>query len=179
VIDITQELKDKHALGGDVFALLSGYPASCFARITADALLLPPGFEDLQPEPFALPWTLFYDIRVFGETGEWHAWCQSGARGRREWSARFRRFDDINDRIEREYPILGTRVVERRNGWALRREQRGPAVWVPESIAGDAESRPVLRVWQILGVEPDSNGIMGVVDAAVAGFGVRKEGTDE
>ena len=117
------ELPDK--LGGRLYALIAGYPATFFARVEPGGFELPPDpkLDAFRGRGFALDWSLFYDIRVWGENGEWHAWRDD------EWFDRTRMFEDLKDTLDyRDYPILGRHDVREDHGWILRSERRGPQV---------------------------------------------------
>ncbi|MBZ5726956.1 MAG: hypothetical protein LAP87_18415 [Acidobacteriia bacterium] len=157
------ELPDK--LGGRLYALIAGYPATFFARVEPGGFELPPDpkLDAFRGRGFALDWSLFYDIRVWGENGEWHAWRDD------EWFDRTRMFEDLKDTLDyRDYPILGRHDVREDHGWILRSERRGPQVWVPaewpkRDVAG---KRPVLVVQPIIAAHPDT-GLYGVVDSVI------------
>lgn len=175
MLDLAEKLKSMPAtLGGQVYALVAGYPATFFARVNEDRFELPPDpkLDAFGSKGFALDWKLFYDIRVWGDSGEWHAWWEG------EWHARPRVFGKLGDTLnDRQYPILGTRDEKETEDWVLRKETRGPAVWVPTDWSGGkdrAEKRPVLVVVPI--IEPDKeNGLYKVVDSVIR----RGEWTEE
>ena len=173
-------------LGENVYALIAGYPASCFARVTPAGLDLPPDLSSLKKGPFQLAWSLFQDIRAFGEKGEWHAWYEDG------WHDRLLLFDGLKpeDMIDRLYPILGTRGSPGQGTWTLRTEDRGTSVWVPTEFAcaGKPNKRPVLVVTQIVKIGPTrgadgetvGNGLLcGIGDAAIRQFTEAEAGQDE
>lgn len=155
-------------LEGSVYALLSGYPASCFARVKPDGLDLPPPFRELQTAPFELPWNLFSDIRIFSESGEVHAW-RSGL----DWASRTRQAGEGETLRVRHYPVLGTRITGRDGDWTLFSEDRGPAVWVPSEHETGINKRPALRVIPV--IEKNETGVYGITDAMINGFAESKE----
>lgn len=153
-------------LGPSCLALVQGYPATTFARLNESGLELPPtlgGSGDL-------PWQLFWDVRAFGQKGEFHAWKRANG----SWKGRLRMTSEVPDRIERQYPVWGRPSGPAQNGWQLYSEERGTEVWVPEEAAQGA-SRLVLEVWQIVG-EPRElpeelrGGGLSIIDAMIVGL---------
>jgi len=178
VEDLSQLLAEMPGrIGEPAYALLSGYPAACFARLLPGGLDLPPDFIHLRKGPFQLPWTLFFDVRIFGPFGECHAWREGNI-----WRERTQQENEVphDHRLKHYYPILGTRVERIEGDWALRTEERGTAVWVPKEWAGDARQRPVLQIDQILKEDPDPEGpgLWGVADAMILGFELKEAGRD-
>ncbi len=178
VADMTGRLRDlRKNMSGEVYALIAGYPASCFARLLEDGLDLPPGCLELEnkTKPFELSWPLFSDIRVFNEIEEWHFWRDDD--GWHERPCVFGKLDP-EESIDYHDPILGRRLGKSYGNWVERTENRGPTVWVPAAFGGDKKKRPVLRVVQIMrenvhegpGEKVVQTGLFGIADAAIRGF---------
>ena len=172
MLDVAERLRSLQSkLGAPLYALLSGYPATFFARVGAGGFEPPPEttLEAFSGRNFAIDWDLFYDIRVWGHRGEWHAWRAD------EWCDRIRMFDDLKGEdllSPRRYPILGRHEGGEQDGWVLRVEGRGPQVWVPiEWFHGKGDRsrwRPVLEIWPIVEPEPQfDTGLYGVADSVI------------
>ena len=145
---------------GEVYLLLQGYPMTGFASVTKDRRLSLP--SDLLHQ--VLDWNLFWDVRMFGQQAEWHAWRNNvGA-----WNDRLAKPGAWPGAIERSYVLWGNTVSRAQGGWACCHEQRGAEVWVPEQVARNG--LPVrLRVLHRVEYEPHT-GLAGITDAMICGF---------
>jgi hypothetical protein len=143
------------ATGGQI-ALLQGYPYTGFARV-AGQLELPRPFV----APSAAEWDRYWDIRIFGPDGEWHAWKD----GMRRWQdRRFRAERPPQPENMRSYALWGTHV-EREHGWSRCWEDRGAQIWAPFPVE---ERELPLRLNMELIVERDAvNGLAEIVDSVI------------
>lgn len=141
--------------------LAQGYPFTGFVLLCdEDRLSPPPGVDAATFDD----WSLFWDLRLFGDLGEWHLWREADG----EWSGRLAEPEDPSwkDAIPREDVLWGSRnPSQEQDGvqWTLYSENRGAAVWVPPTgIEMMRFAR--LRLWQR--VDYDSHtGLAGVTDA--------------
>lgn len=171
ICDVAEQLsKLADSNEGPWYGLIAGYPASGFVRITREGLELPPEFNHPPVSGFNLRWTLFHDVRAFCEWGEFHAWREG-----HQWRGRILAAEQVDerDRMKRDYPILGRNWKKARNRWVLRKEDRGPAVWLPEELDRDPDVRPVLWIDQIL--QQNDVGMYGVVDSMIRRVGRPRE----
>ena len=145
---------------GRASLLLQGYPYTCFARIIeSGSLELPPPFRECPPN-----WDLFWDVRVFGPKGEWHAWRDGAGRW---WDRRYEAKESENE-IHRRYVLWGTAVEVTSDVWSCCYEERGAEVWVPFEATG--HRLPLrLKLKLLIDYEPET-GMAGVVDAVMCDF---------
>lgn len=145
-------------------ALLEGYAYTGLARIAGGKLELPPAAY-LQPGAGS-DWPLYWDIRVFGPSGEWHAWKDSSGVWR---DRRFSSNDKPRGIIQRRFPFYGTTVKQNGNWWCCS-EERGYEIWSP--IPVPAGKTLFLNALLIVDQEPDT-GLAGVVDTVIRGLEVK------
>jgi CRISPR-associated protein (TIGR03984 family) len=147
--------------GVPALALIQGYPHT---RLLDAAMVL----QSIQPNR----WEDFFDLRVFGPEGEWHAWnLGDGKWGIRWWKASAQ---DKKLQIDRKFPLWGNEAVanpvKREEGWALLREGNGAEVWMPEAIAdrppGAGNVVAILNAVELVGFDP-CTGLAGIVDCAL------------
>ncbi len=106
-------------------ALVQGYPATGFARVT-------PTRVDwrLSPDDGVFDSRYSSDVRLFGDLGEWHCWSVRSD----QWRGRLAREADegwVDSALARDYVLWGTRVDERMDGWTCVSEARGVRLWIP------------------------------------------------
>jgi CRISPR-associated protein (TIGR03984 family) len=161
ILKYRKEVSDNRA-----WLFVQGYPFTGFLVVEPEAesgvLRKPPGvtcsFEDL---------SLFWDLRLFGEKGEWHLWREDDG----EWSGRFLARGECSPHIERKDVLWGLPAEkkgtsEREEGtrdgvvWTRFTEDRGAAFWIPGQRLKKEPAR--LRLWQK--IEEDGAGLAGVVD---------------
>jgi CRISPR-associated protein (TIGR03984 family) len=157
---------------GPAYGLLQGYPATGFCSVENGGLLLgvsPSEVTEFDPE-------YYWDVRLFGNLGEWHCW-----RTPKGWFGRLatKSCEEWNDPVKRWMALWGSRVVSD-SDWHLLSENRGARVRVPQSWRRALEDKDLpilLEIWER--VEPESEtGIAGVVDAMVRGF-CHKDGSSK
>jgi CRISPR-associated protein (TIGR03984 family) len=158
----------------NVTLLIQGYPGSGFARIVNGKLELKLEPEETMDDPLAIVWSRYFDIRMFGDRGEWHLWQSNSG-----WNGRFRGVEEWpkTNRMDRDFALWGTLIEGPVQGWWRCSEERGPVVWLPEfALAGPGKNgrqqSGVLKIRQQ--VEFDDAGIAGIVDAMIMGFEVQK-----
>ena len=108
----------------EAWMVIQGAPGTGVARVKAGVLELKlvPEVREFVPERY-------WDIRMFGEKGEYHCWMTSD----RTWRARFaKQHDDPDWTITtiRSYPLWGTQN-KREGEWFRRSEERGTTVRNP------------------------------------------------
>lgn len=170
-LDLSTEWLVEHAAdvagaGAGACALIQGYPGSGFAEVCGGELLL-----GLSPRVDGFDPTYYWDVRLFGEKGEWHCWSDGG-----RWRGRLAKVVQDHftcDRIrERSFALWGSRVAQD-DGWQVCEETgRGVQVRVPRSWRAELSEKdlPVLlRIWERVEPEPGT-GLAGVVDALIRGF---------
>ena len=159
VTDLTKQLQTAISLVGiPSLALIQGYP---FTRLLDSVAVL----ESVQRQN---TWDDFFDLRIFGPKGEWHAWnLGNGKWGARFWDAEKQ---DKTLQLDREFPLWGNEVGRTENGWSLLREAKGAAVWVPQTAAveprGDGSTIAILNAVELVGYDK-STGLAGIVDCAL------------
>lgn len=140
---------------------LEGYPYTGFAVLHLDGTLeLPPPFRNE-----TLNWNLFWDVRVFSEIGDWHAWRLSDGK----WQARSKKPADFEYQRLRHFILAGNKPdKEPVDGWVGCSEASGVVVWLPARVV--EQGHPVcLKI--VEHVEPDRDtGLAEVVDAVFTGF---------
>ncbi|HLJ48966.1 MAG TPA: CRISPR-associated protein Csx19 [Bryobacteraceae bacterium] len=148
------------AVGGNARALIQGYPYTGFARVSDTGELTAPDVELSAPV-----WRRFWDVRVFGQDGEWHAWRG----GDSIWQDRDSRVHAREGRecIQRTYALWGS-DAEIHDGWTCCQEQRGARIWVPFDAWHIRRLPLEVEVQHV--VDFDENGICGVVDFFITGF---------
>ena len=143
----------------DACLLVQGYPATGFWVISEKGVFTPP---DESP---SLNWDLYWDLRLFGDRGEWHLW-RTGAGA---WAGRLCASGEWSEYLDRNDALWGTRSEKREvdgRFWTRLWEERGATVWVP----GEATELPVrLKVRRHIGYQPET-GLAGFVDAMILGF---------
>lgn len=146
-------------------ALLQGYPLTSFAVLRGDEWRLPPGM----PAVKSLKWDLFWDIRVFGDGVEYHAWRTSQG-----WF--WRKLDagklPAESPYEKSYYLWGNKLDgEVVDGWWCCSEDRGARVWIPVESKADPKGPLPLQLKMRCVIEKDpTSGLAGIVDAAIVGF---------
>lgn len=150
-------------LGGSCYLLVQGYPFTTFGRFLENGSpefppVVPEAGGFIAPDPVRVSWDLFWDVRVFGAAGDWHAWRSSGG----EWKSRLLKAAEC--RFERHYLLWGEETKDAGGGWICRTETRGARVWLPSDQAHATKLRVRLRI------DYDENGVAGIIDAALVGF---------
>lgn len=147
---------------GDAWLLVQGYPATGFWVATGEQILFPP--DGSSP---SLDWNLYWDVRLFGNKGEWHLWRT----GQGKWRGRFCTASEWEDFLDREDALWGTQVETKTadgRKWTKLWEERGAAVWVPFEVR--KEKLPVrLKIRRKVDYQPDT-GLAGFTDAMILGF---------
>jgi CRISPR-associated protein (TIGR03984 family) len=148
-------------LGEPALAFIQGYPETRLIDAgNAAAFVRPPN-----------TWEDFFDIRVFGPAGEWHAWNL----GEGQWAARHWKAADCDQELllSRQLPLWGNSVCKQteKDGWVCISEANGAQVWVPTTVAiqkTDGRNRPlvILEAVEIVAFEQDT-GLAGIVDFAL------------
>ena len=91
-------------------------------------------------------WTEYWDVRVFGEKGEWHCWRSGDV-----WRARYAAVEDWKDHEVRDYVLKGREIQGK---WV--QESGGARYYYPMPLADDLKNRP-LRLCAWLEVAEDSD----------------------
>lgn len=150
--------------GEVALALVQGYPFTTFARVRSNGTL------ELPPAPWSaqrVRWDRFWDVRVFGINGEWHAWKL----GNGQWYARLYAAPAGGEipygAIERCYALWGTDIDSQPEwgDWRRYSEERGAVVWAP--LASPATLR--IKTWLLL-TPDEETGLMHATDAVIRGF---------
>lgn len=151
------------------YVYLEGFPFTTFALLDAarEILDLPPPFRG-QP----IRWERFWDVRVFTERAEWHAWSNDGLR----WLARRRRLADVDNANRRRFALVGNRRGRSQDGWVHYSEASGAELWLPTQVA-EQRSDIALCVCDVI-ESHESTGLAGVVDAFFCGFEPLSAGTE-
>ena len=162
-VSVTDDWLVDHATEtGDfpVYLLLQGYPTTCFASIEeGTGITLPP-----KSPVSSVDWDYFWDVRMFGSQGEWHAWRHEPGR----WQARALLTADLSDPVPRDQVLWGARVEVHVDGWTCCSEANGVRLWLPFHV--EKHQLPVLlRTYHVVGCEEDT-GVAGFVDAMLTGF---------
>ena len=145
----------------EAVVLLQGYPATGFGRVSKDTLEL-----RLTPEVPVFDATYYWDVRLFGETGEWHCWRLPGG----EWRGRLAKPDEWRDTRKKQLVLWGPQQGRGtpEAGWICCEEPaRGAKVWAPS--AAPLPFPVLLQVLERVEVEKDT-GLSGVTDAMLRGF---------
>lgn len=156
---------------GSALLLAQGYPFTGFVVINKDdAMCWPPGID----AKLWNGWNLFWDLRLFGDRGEWHLWRTNDG----QWKDRLaspERPEWKDHHIARADVLWGKQKGSEENdgiSWIRYSETRGACVWVPEACV--EKDRPArLHLWQR--IECDGNGIAGVVDVMLRGIDSEEE----
>jgi CRISPR-associated protein (TIGR03984 family) len=142
-------------------SVVRNYPFTGFVLMRdMDRLSPPPGVD---PARFG-DWSLFWDLRLFGDLGEWHLWREDDGK----WTGRLAEATDPSwkDSIPRVDVLWGSRNLSQEHDgvqWILYSEKRGAAVWVPHTNL-QMKRFARLHLWQR--VHYDSHtGLAGVVDS--------------
>lgn len=162
-------LDHAHEAGDEPVLLVQGHPATGFARMAGGKLdfHLEPDVHEVGIE---LPWRLYFDVRIFGERGEWHCWRVQGA----HWRGRFAGRDENEWQVKpgkafsRSYALWGEQF-KREGDWVRWSEKRGAVVWTPARYDKDDQQPFRLEVRQRVEFDQET-GIAGVVDAMILGF---------
>jgi hypothetical protein len=117
-------------------------------------------------------WEDMEDIRIFNDTGEWHAWnLGGGVWSDRMWTAT--KETRPTTRPNPTFPLWGTRTTDgpAPPGWTEVGEANGARVWVPDGglspeFGKKPDAVPVLEAIEIIDYEP-STGLAGVVDCVL------------
>jgi hypothetical protein len=154
VEQITEEwLKQEGAkVGEQPLALIQGWPYTGFVRVSPN-VEFPPHRGSISRN-----WDRYWDIRIFGASGETHAWRIYG-----RWKVRRCRFEDIKDKIERTYRLWG-KPVNQENGWyRFEEDRRGLEFWAPFD-------KPEIKTWLLVDYDEgtdDATGLAGIVDFVI------------
>lgn len=144
--------------------LLQGAGSTGFGYVTGSRLLW-----GLQPKEIGFADSLPWDIRIFGDSGEWHLWKLGS-----KWSARFASTIEWDEVHTRRQPLWGSRV-RTEDGWHYITEDRGATIQLPtawrETLAA-ADIPLVLVVRERIGRDKDT-GLAAVVDAMLCGIELR------
>ncbi|HET6842929.1 MAG TPA: CRISPR-associated protein Csx19 [Candidatus Angelobacter sp.] len=156
--------------GGTAVLLIQGHPATGFGRVSGGKidLRLEPGLQQTAED---LPWSLCFDIRMFGDRGEWHCWRIEGSIWRGRFAGRDREEWQEKDgkAFARHYVLWGTKFT-REGDWVRCSESRGSVVWVPAESYGEKEGEPAhLAVRERVEFDAET-GIASVADAMILGF---------
>jgi CRISPR-associated protein (TIGR03984 family) len=143
---------------GSAYLLIQGYPSTGFSRIQNRALefRLYPAVDSIEDSD----WDYYFDVRMFGELGEWHCW-RAPSLG---WRGRLAKTSEWQNSFDRSHVLWGTRF-EKQDSWWQCAEGRGAQIWVPALLNVSAQRPGALRVRQK--VEFDQDGLAGVTDAMV------------
>jgi CRISPR-associated protein (TIGR03984 family) len=158
---------------GTAYLLIQGYPATGFGKIND-------GKIDLRLEPdvhgdVELEWDYYFDVRMFGELGEWHCWHTL----RGDWNARFANETEWKDSdnekyFERNYVLWGTQFIGRGDWCECLEKGRGARIWIPIFVPVGKGKPASLRIRHR--VEFDKNtGLAGITDAMIVRFGIPGE----
>lgn len=146
--------------------LFQGAEASGFGRVQAGRLelRLTPDVKTFQPGRY-------WDIRMFGDQGEYHCWKIG-----KQWRARLAKPGDPEwgGAVTRKYALWGTDSRES-GDWFELWETRGARVHLPKTqLPGLREKRLPVRLTTLLRIEADeTSGVVGVVDAMLRFFEVK------
>jgi CRISPR-associated protein (TIGR03984 family) len=124
-----------------------------FGVVRQEAIHWPP---NIRPD-----WSRVFDLRLFGEQGEWHVWPYWD----HPWQSRLLRLQDNKDFLTEYHALWGTQARSVAGAWVTLIEDRGATLWLPVTIRNnDLPLR--LKLAQIVGYDPKS-GLAGIVDAAL------------
>jgi CRISPR-associated protein (TIGR03984 family) len=115
-------------------------------------------------------WSEIWDVRLFGDTGEWHCWKS----GDGSWFGRFAATESVPKefRIERDYVLWG-RSIEKGKNWA--QEANGASVFIPIPVEGNLAQRPLrLMAWELIQSDPKT-GQCFIADAMLRGVRQTRE----
>ena len=156
-----KQVRLKVAGPGEAYLLLQGSPYTGLACVHEDGLGLPPEHPAVA-NGFDAEWDIFWDLRLFGAQGEYHAWRQDGG-----WHCRFAPKEQHNS-VERDYPLWG-RNDEGPNAtdWDCYHETRGARIFVPSKLTSGLRFAR-MRILQV--IDFDESGMAGVVDAMILGI---------
>ncbi len=165
-----QWLRD-HASGvskSEAWILFQGAPASGFGRVKSGVLelkLTPEGVKQFVPERY-------WDVRMFGELGEYHCWKGSDQKWRMRFASRCD--PDWTFTTTRNYALWGTENLPK-GEWFRRSEDRGATVWIPAAALPGVGEKDDVSLNAKLRIEQDDAGIAGIVDAMLCGFSIRRK----
>ena len=140
---------------GVATVLVQGYPSTGFGRVTKESVEW-----KLSPEGSAFDARYSFDVRLFGDLGEYHCWCL----GKNQWKCRLAKKDD--ERWKRRAPdrkfVLWCAAQKTENGWTYLTEQRGIKFWAP--INGHPKKHIFLPLWERIETE-EKTGLAYIKDA--------------
>ena len=152
-----------------------------FGVVSADKICWPPYLKKLD-------WKLVSDLRLFGETGEWHVW--------RDWDgkhyARLLEFDVEDEKhvwigcngenqddpeeskkkreaLTEYHALWGTEVRSGKSAWIKIVEDRGAEIWIPPLKETELKKKNLpllLKIKQVIDYDSDYH-LAGIVDAAL------------
>ena len=138
---------------------------------TAWVLLQEPGFigfgvvqsdKICWPPDVQLDWTRVSDLRLFGETGEWHVWSHWNG----GWQSRCLRTEDIAEALTECHFLWGTKKQRDTSPWVRLVEDRGTEISLP-LVNLECHDLPLrLKLKQVIGYD-DKSGLAGITDAAL------------
>ena len=125
-----------------------------FGVASRDSICWPP---TIQPD-----WSRVRDLRLFGETGEWHVWL----RGDGSWQSRLLTWQNTPDLVTDHHVLWGTRVHPSVTPpWTKLVEERGAELWLPLALKpGHLPLRLKLR--HVVAYD-ERSGLAGIKDAAL------------
>lgn len=156
------------------------------------------GFGAVYPDRICWPqhakpldWQRIRDLRLFGETGEWHVWLDWGGK----YQYRLLEFDkDDNwhiwigadgknqscseksgnkaDILPEYHALWGTQVKCGKSSWVRLKENQGTEFWLPplKDLSLTKKNLPLrLKIKQVVGYDSDYN-LAGIVDTALVGL---------
>lgn len=136
-----------------------------FGVVQSNKIWWPP----YKPSEWEPDWKRISDLRLFGEKGEWHIWC--------DWDgkhyARLLEFQNINDNdaLTECHALWGNEVKCGPPPWVILFEDRGAEIWLPlAALELDESNLPLrLKLKQIVDYDPDYH-LAGITDAALVGL---------
>jgi CRISPR-associated protein (TIGR03984 family) len=140
---------------GIATVFVQGYPSTGFGRVTEDSVEW-----RLSPEGSVFDAQYSFDVRLFGDLGEYHRWCL----GKNQWNDRLAKVDDERwswRAPDRKFVLWGS-SERTENGWTYLTEQRGIKLWAP--IEAQHKKHISLPVWERIEAEEDT-GVVYIKDA--------------
>jgi len=144
------------AIGNDAVVLLQGYEWTGLGYLNGEQRL------DFG-RPLDWRWPEYWDVRIFGEVGEWHCWRVD----ERKWSGRYVTAQEWEEKEDREYVLRGR---ELEGNWV--RESGGAKFYYPKAlVSNDLKEHPLrLSAWLEVG-EDVKTGQAFFRDAMLRGIG--------